>query len=361
VPQAGASWGPPPTLLGHVGPKAHIAIVTLVVALLAGTVGAYAYDASRSDQIAEGVRVGGVPVGGLERDEARGLLEVKVAQPVERPVIVKFGDAQYRLGPDELEAHADVEAMVDRAIEVSRSASLPERLWRYVSGGEVDERVQPQVAYSKRALNEFVAEVAGEIDRDPVDARVEPGPASLGTVKEENGRAVRTDALRERLQRAVRSREGRLVKAPVRRLEPEVTLDQLAERHPTYLTVDRGSFTLRLWKDLELEKTYTIAVGQAGYDTPAGLYEIQNKAVDPAWHVPNSAWAGALAGRVIPPGPENPIKSRWLGIYDGAGIHGTDSLGSLGSAASRGCIRMSIPEVEELYERVGVGTPIYIG
>ena len=57
----------------------------------------------------------------------------------------------------------------------------------------------------------------------------------------------------------------------------------------------------------------------------AGLYHIQNKAVDPAWHVPNSAWAGSLAGTVVPGGTaENPLKARWLGIFDGAGIHGTD-------------------------------------
>ena len=59
-------------------------------------------------------------------------------------------------------------------------------------------------------------------------------------------------------------------------------------------------------------------------DTPAGLYNIANKAVDPAWHVPNSDWAGDLAGKVIPgDDPSNPIKARWLGIYDGVGIHGT--------------------------------------
>ncbi|MGH2845519.1 MAG: L,D-transpeptidase, partial [Thermoleophilaceae bacterium] len=64
---------------------------------------------------------------------------------------------------------------------------------------------------------------------------------------------------------------------------------------------------------------------------------------------------------VVPGGvPENPLKERWLGIYDGAGIHGTDQTYSLGTAASHGCIRMSIPEVIELYDQVPVGAPIYI-
>ena len=50
-----------------------------------------------------------------------------------------------------------------------------------------------------------------------------------------------------------------------------------------------------------------------------------------------------------------------MGIFNGAGIHGTDDTGSLGSAASHGCVRMAIPDVIDLYDRVDVGTPIYIG
>src|SRR5256885_14954490 len=77
---------------------------------------------------------------------------------------------------------------------------------------------------------------------------------------------------------------------------------------------------------------------------------------DPAWHVPDEAWAGALAGRVIPPGdPQNPLKARWMGFHDGAGIHGTADIGSLGAAASHGCIRMAVPDVVKLYRRGGGG------
>ena len=124
--------------------------------------------------------------------------------------------------------------------------------------------------------------------------------------------------------------------------------------------VDRGSFRLRLYKNLRLARTYPIAVGMAGLETPAGMYEIQNKAVDPVWSVPNSAWAGDMAGQVVPPGPANPLKARWLGIYDGAGIHGTADDASIGTNASHGCIRMHVPDVIDLYDRVPVGAAIYI-
>src|ERR1051325_8049100 len=113
----------------------------------------------------------------------------------------------------------------------------------------------------------------------------------------------------------------------------------LAARNPVVITITRATFRLRLWENLKLTKTYRIAVGRVGLETPAGLYHIQDKQTNPAWHVPNRAWAGDLAGKVIPPDdPANPIKARWMGIYNGAGIHGTDSVGSLGTAASHGCI-----------------------
>jgi lipoprotein-anchoring transpeptidase ErfK/SrfK len=169
-------------------------------------------------------------------------------------------------------------------------------------------------------------------------------------------------ALRERVDQALTvPGVDRTVRSPTRRIQPKVTRDELADRYPLVLVADRASFRLRLYKRLRLAKEYIVAVGAIGFDTPAGLYHIQNKAVDPAWSVPEEEWAGDLAGTVVPGGvPENPLKERWLGIYDGAGIHGTDQTYSLGSAASHGCIRMAIPDVIELYDQVPVGAPIYI-
>jgi lipoprotein-anchoring transpeptidase ErfK/SrfK len=152
----------------------------------------------------------------------------------------------------------------------------------------------------------------------------------------------------------------RKVEARVKTVGPRVTMAELSDRYPYFLIVDRPRFRLHLYRRLRRAKTYVVAIGKSGSETPQGLYRIQNKAVNPSWSVPNKPWAGALAGRVIPPGPENPLKSRWLGIYDGAGIHGTAETGSLGTAASRGCIRMAVPDVEEVYGQVPVRTPVYV-
>ncbi len=125
--------------------------------------------------------------------------------------------------------------------------------------------------------------------------------------------------------------------------------------------MDRSSFTLRLFKNLKLAKSYRIAVGKVGLDTPAGVYNIQNKAVNPAWNVPNSDWAGDLAGKTIPPGdPRNPLVARFIHFNGAVGFHGTKSVSSLGSAASHGCVRMTAADVIDLFDLVQVGTPVLV-
>jgi lipoprotein-anchoring transpeptidase ErfK/SrfK len=344
-----------------VGGKARIAILASLAALLAAAVGAYAWDTAEQDQIVQGIRIDGISVGGLSADQARHRLNKDLVGPLEQPVTVKFEGRNYVLSPERLQLRADLDGMVDEALAASREGGLPVRLWRYATGGEVDREIAPRISYSADALDGFVAEVSDAIDRAPQDATVEPSPDSLNLVEGQDGLTVRTGQLRDELEAAIGSPHDRVVGLKVDRVKPQVTTDQLAGKYPVYLTVDRAAFQLRLWKDLKLAKTYTIAVGQAGLETPAGLYSINDKQVNPSWHVPDSAWAGDLAGKVIPPGPADPLKARWMGFYDGAGVHGTDDVASLGTAASHGCIRMAIPDVIELYDQVPVGTPIYVG
>ena len=63
----------------------------------------------------------------------------------------------------------------------------------------------------------------------------------------------------------------------------------------------------------------------------------------------------------IPPGPGNPLGTRWMGLSAPyVGIHGTPDAASIGYSASHGCIRMLIPQVEWLFTQVDVGTPVFI-
>jgi lipoprotein-anchoring transpeptidase ErfK/SrfK len=337
-----------------------IFVAVLLLVLIGGAVAAFAYDSSREDQIAEGVTIAGVDVGGMTTTDARRVVARELKEPLEQPIRVRRGQTRFTLSAEDAGVKADVGGMVDEALEASRDGSIFSRVARDLTGGEEDAQVPPRVTYSSTAVRDLVKRVRTKLNRPPKDAEVDF--PSLEKVKEQKGRRVRAAVLEQRIAQALTvPGADRTVKAPVRIVKPKVTQAELAAKYPVLLIADRYNFRLRLYKNLALQKEYTVAVGAVGFDTPAGLYHIQNKAVDPAWSVPESDWAGSLAGTVVPGGvPENPLKARWLGIYDGAGIHGTDVTSSLGTAASHGCIRMSIPEVIELYDKVPVGAPIYI-
>ena len=344
------------------GRKAQIAIAAAVALLLVGAIAAYAYDSSQKDKIANGVTVGGVNVGGMDEAEAKQAVQRRLLGPLRHSLRVGYGGRHWDLPGRALKVHANVDRAVEEALEDSRDGGLPGRLVRYVTGGDLEKRVPADVTYSRPAVNRFVLRVAHAVDREARNATVEPSAASLEVVKAKNGRKLRDHLLTRQIEAAVLNADAdHTIAAHTHYTKPEVATSEVADAYPSYLTLDRSTFTLRLWQHLKLTKTYTVAVGQEGLETPAGLYHIQEKEENPSWHVPNSAWAGDLAGQVIPPGPEDPIKARWMGIFEGAGIHGTEEVESLGSAASHGCVRMSIPDVEELYDRVEVGTPIYIG
>jgi lipoprotein-anchoring transpeptidase ErfK/SrfK len=344
------------------GRKTQIVIVALVAVLLLGVAVGYAYDTSAKDKIADGVTVGGVDVGGMNEAEAKQEVARELLGPLRHSLRVGYDGESWTLPGKSLEVHADLDAAIEQAVADSRDGGFPGRLVRYVTGGSVDKQIGADVTYSQAAINRFVRKVAGQVDREAQDATVEPSAESLEVVAAENGRKLRDNLLTRELKAAVlNANADHTIAARTHHTEPDVTTEEVAAAYPSYLTLDRASFTLRLWKGLKLAKTYTVAVGQEGLETPEGLYEIQEKEENPTWHVPESDWAGSLAGQDIPPGPSNPIKARWMGIYEGAGIHGTEETYSLGSAASHGCVRMAISDVEELYDQVEVGTPIYIG
>ena len=145
------------------------------------------------------------------------------------------------------------------------------------------------------------------------------------------------------------------------RVRPRIRLLDLRRIHRTILTVDRGGFRLRVFRRLRYSRSYGIAVGAAGSETPPGVRRVLIRQVNPPWTAPNRPWAGSYAGRTVPGGaPDNPLKARWLGLGGGVGIHGTSEAWSIGSRASHGCIRMRVADVVELYPSVPLGTSVLI-
>jgi lipoprotein-anchoring transpeptidase ErfK/SrfK len=334
------------------------------IAVSAGGAYAYFWDASRADVIAKGVTVAGVDVGGLTVNDARARLDAVLAERLRRPVHVVYEGHDFTLRPAHAGVRVDVARMVESALLESREGGLAHRVVRELRGRPVDVSIPLSANVTGDRVGAFVAAVARTIDRPAHDARVTPKALAVGLSVQPSraGLAVKQPQLERELTRALLAvGTTREVTVPTHAVAPKVWTSTLRRRYSTYVLVSRETFTLRLYKGLHLVKTYPIAVGMAGLETPAGEYTIDDKQVDPWWHVPNSAWAGSLAGKVIPPGPDDPIKARWMGFYNGAGIHGTSEDWSIGSAASHGCIRMHIWDVEDLYNRVPLHTPIYVG
>ena len=339
-----------------------MAVVGLLVVLLALVGGMLAYDSSRKDVIAKGVTVRGIDVGGLTTSEARDRLRSQLADPLRQPVVARYRDRRFTLTPERARVAVDVEASVQRALDRSRSGSVITRTVRGLTGGRVDADVDADISYDRSAISSLVERVGSKLERPAVDADVEISTAGVTPKKARKGLKVKKRVLSRAVRRKLVSTSGsRTLRIQAQKIKPEVTTDELAEKYPSVIVINRSAFTLRLYENLEPVQDYRIAVGMAGLETPEGLYNIQNKQVNPYWNVPDSDWAGSLAGTTVPPGPSNPLKSRWMGIYNGAGIHGTDAIYSLGTAASHGCIRMAVPDVEALFDRVDVGTPVYIG
>ncbi len=336
--------------------------VIVLIALCLG-VFVYLFDHSRRDVIANGVRIDGIAVGGLHRAAAERKLEQDLVTRLKGPVVVHSGTHTWTLNGSAAGLQVDVKNMVQQAVDASREGSIVTRTWRSVTGGNVNRNVALVATYSHGAVRSLTAKIRSAVDRPPRDATVEPTSSGLNTVSAQTGLTVENRKLGGRIEAALLAPAGsRAVGVPTRKVKPAVTTKQLAAHYPAYIVIDRGTFRLRFYDHLKLSKTYEIAVGMEGLETPAGLHHIEWEQVNPPWYVPKKAWAGALAGTVVPPGPGDPLKARFMSFEGGAGIHGIDpsEYSSIGHDASHGCVRMRIPDVIALYAKSPVGTPVYI-
>lgn len=119
------------------------------------------------------------------------------------------------------------------------------------------------------------------------------------------------------------------------------------------IVVEKAKNRLLLLADGKPLKRYRVATGMLSEATPAGRFKIVNKLENPTWY---------HAGAIVPPdSPDNILGTRWMGFEKaGYGIHGTTLPETIGTHASKGCIRMLNAEVEELYAVVPAGTRVLV-
>jgi lipoprotein-anchoring transpeptidase ErfK/SrfK len=292
--------------------------------------------AERTPTLLPRIAIAGVPVGGLTAERARARVETAFAKPLE----IGAGSTPTRVAPASLDARIDVNAALAAAF-----------------GATPGSTIALPLRYSRSKVVRLVRSVARQLDRAPVSAKV-VGATDAGPVfsPARAGVAVEQEAMEAAIGAALR--DG--TRPPVQLLTRRVPAARTADGYGPVIVVDRSTNELRLFHGRRLVRSFPVATGQAIYPTPSGVWRIVVKQRDPWWYPPTyDSWAKGL--KPVPPGPSNPLGTRWMGLdAPGVGIHGTDAPTSIGYSVSHGCIRMQVPDAEWLFDRVPVGTPVVV-
>jgi lipoprotein-anchoring transpeptidase ErfK/SrfK len=321
--------------------------VPLAALLAAALVLAAATAGAQEARIRQGVSAGGVDLSGLTVTDAAAKLDAALGPALNANLVLGAAGKPWTLSMSAAKLRFDAVRTAKRAL--------------YAAPGLTT--VPLALSHSRLAVRAFVRDVGSRVGHPARDATMRITLRHVSVRHSRPGTGLDQAAAAKAIDAALDDPAApRQLHVTLVRTRPATTANDLRDRNGgTVITIDRGHFKLRLFKHLKFSKSYGIAVGMAGLETPPGLYAIHDKEVNPAWHVPNSAWAGSLAGQTIPGGaPDNPLKARWLGIANGVGIHGTAEDWSIGSRASHGCIRMHVSDVIDLYNRVPIGTPVLI-
>jgi lipoprotein-anchoring transpeptidase ErfK/SrfK len=333
--------------------------VFCVVALAFSAAPATASPPVPGEPIAANVTAAGVPVSGLTIEQAAAKLELTYGERLKKGVSVKAAGRLFRMSA--AKAHVDFDALrtAKRALYAGRDlAAQPTQPGATPAGVDVPLAID----ISQSAVRRFAGRVDRGLSRHPRNSKLRITIHKVYVTHSRPGRDIDHVGLAKDIAAAfVDPRLGRVFRPKLTKVKPKVTSLQVRKTGRTVITIEQSTFTLRLFKNFHVARTYKVAVGQPAYPTPRGLFSIQSKQVNPTWSVPNSPWAGELAGTTVTGGSaSNPLKARWMGIASGVGIHGTGEDGSIGSRASHGCIRMHVGDVIPLYNRVPVGTPVLI-
>ena len=309
-------------------------LVAIVAA--AGLACAAAPASTPTRSIPLGVTVSGVSVGGMSSEPARARIEATF----ERSIRVTFQHRNIWIRPEQLGAGLSVDAAVTSAL-----AATP------------GSRIALPVRYSRKEVAAIVVRLAHRFDRAAVDSTV-IGASSSGPLYSEAKAGLAVD--KRTMGSAITQLLRNGTRPPLTLLTHPVAPKLTPGTFGPVIVINRGANTLRLYRGTALVNTFRVATGQAIYPTPAGIWRIVDKQRNPWWYPPTyDEWAKGL--KPVPPGPSNPLGTRWMGLNaPGVGIHGTTAPASIGYSASHGCIRMQIPQAEWLFEHVDVGTPVVI-
>jgi hypothetical protein len=284
--------------------------------------------------VPQGVRVAGLGVGGLSAQRAESALRSAFAQPLRLRA-----RGQTLLAEPNALARPRIRRAVRRALHA-----------------HAGEGVRLHVDVWRTRVRGYATTVDRHVCAPPVDAKL----LGLHALRPRISRAragcrVILASLDKALARRLRGLGRSLIQVRTKRLRPTVTRANFGP----VVVVRRGSHRLHLYRGVQGVRAMPVATGRPGNPTPLGRFTITTKIRRPWWYPPNADWAQGLLP--IPPGPGNPLGTRWMGLSArGVGIHGTPDAASIGYSRSHGCVRMFPHQAEWLFRRVHVGTPVLI-
>lgn len=287
-----------------------------------------------SATIADGVMLASVAVGGMTADAATQAVHAAFWSPV----TLRFKTTTIAVDPNAVGLSVPVDLAVAKALAAAPGTTFALR-------GVVDPKV----------VSAFVARLAQRFARKPASSRlllranrpvvIEP---VVGQVLKQRATVAALTTELVRGTRAPIDLSFRFVKPAA---NPETT--------GPVIVIRRASNLLTLYDGARYVRQFRVATGQSVYPTPLGRFQIVVMWKNPWWYPPPDPWAKGK--KPTPPGPGNPLGTRWMGLSaPGVGIHGTPEPSSIGYSLSHGCIRMLIPSAEWLFDHVRMGTPVYI-
>lgn len=290
--------------------------------------------------ITDGVTIGRTLVGGMTPAAARVLLRAQF----NRPLVLRGGPgARIIVMPKKLGSSARVDQAVNLAARIKRPG--------YV--------IPLNVVVPRARIDRYVATLGKRFRRSPVEAKLRMRNLKPFATRDVPGRRLKEVVTSRAIFLALKTQRREPIDLPFAMSDAKVRSDEFGYA----VVIRRGTKKLLLYRvarTSKLVRSFNVATGKPEFPTPIGAFTVTTKQRNPWWYPPpGSAWAKDL--KPVPPGLGNPLGTRWMGISSRyVGIHGTPDAASIGYSASHGCIRMLIPEVEWLFNRIEVGTPVFI-
>ena len=321
-------------------------ILALTLALFVGAASASAQDTTTVPAPAPtpGIAVAGSLVAGVDisgMDAATALVTVNAA--FAQQIVITIDTRVFKVRSSQLGAVYDTQTAVTDAVARTAAGNTP------VTPTYSETKLKDQVKRILRLSSDKGSVSAWVVKAKPMIKPGKAGSAPNGKLVESQIRAAIGQPLLRAQQEAI----------PLVAINPSATLEQLGY----VIAVSKGERLVRLYAPVAGKSKavlkFKVAVGAPSFPTPSGKFTIVNMQKDPWWYPPASTWA--KDSEPVPPGPSNPLGTRWMGLdRQDIGLHGTPDSSSLGGYASHGCIRMFIPSAEKLYSLVDVGTPVVI-